>query len=389
MTDRIAGALLLSAYGDAAGLPHEVGGGLDGQVGDPGQEPLPVVDGFRKPEATPWNIWFPAERTAGMRGVVSDDTATKIGLVEPHLRFNPDRWEPPGDAAVIGEGFPLGGFESGGFGGFRVWLEHLVKPENPRPPGPMALAQARDWIAMFAAQEAGTPGRTVFYEPGVPVVFGPFLYQTLALSPASAEASLRQVFDRFAGVCALDEGIAKTVTGVLAALTAAAVDAPHDEVRFGVWLRGMLEHLRGVVRGSPGDEELVGRIDWLLQETSVGAEPDAFLAWMKRELYDHPERGPTRSSGLKPFDSLLQLSQVVACLLFGAGDPVRTMAVATNVPGDADTVPAFLGVVLGAWAGRDALMATPLGEGLAVVEATTAALFGVSTDERAAVYAVA
>ena len=366
MPDRIAGALLLSAYGDAAGLPHEMGGGLDGEVGDPGREPLPVVDGFRKPEAEPWNIWFSTEETAGMRGVVSDDTATKIGLVE--------HWLPGWEAAP-------GTATGASFRGFIK--DHPTFGIDIA--GPMGRAQAVDWGSMHAAEEAGTPGRTVFFEPGVPVVFGPFLFGTLALSPASAEASLKQVFTRFAGICALDQGVAKTVAGVYAALVASAVDAPHDEVRFDAWLRGTMEHLRWVVRGDAHEEEMVGRIDWLLQATPVAGDPAAFLAWMKHELYDHAERAPTH--GLKPFDSLLQLSQVLACLLFGRGEPVATMAVATNVPGDADTVPMLLGVILGAWWGRDALIATGLGPGLRIVEETTAALFGVSTDERAAVYA--
>ncbi len=157
MSDRIAGALLLSAYGDAAGLPHEVGGGLDGEVGDPAREPLPVVDAFRKPEATPWNIWFPAERTAGMRGVVSDDTATKIGIVEPWLMLDPS------GVGSLDSGATFPHADNPSFGHF---LRGLRESGHLQPARQMAIAQAADWQSMFRAQQGGHAGPHRFLRAG-------------------------------------------------------------------------------------------------------------------------------------------------------------------------------------------------------------------------------
>lgn len=148
--DRIAGGLALSALGDAFGWVHEPRG-LAGEIGDPERPFLPVVDPYREARANPWNLWFPARITKGRRGVPSDDTACRLGLIEPWLAECPN--------------LPLLDF---------------VRQRGPSLPLRCARRMAKEIHRTSRAKARGKPYG--FHVPGVPVNWGPFVLGSLALA---------------------------------------------------------------------------------------------------------------------------------------------------------------------------------------------------------------
>ncbi|MEM7625688.1 MAG: hypothetical protein AAF333_08670 [Planctomycetota bacterium] len=394
--DAIAGALLLSAYGDALGLAHEAAG-LRGEVGDPDGVRLGIVDHFRDPNPNPWNIWAPAELTAGVLGVVSDDTATKIALVEPWLAsLRPDA-------------------DSFAEDNFIDWLRHR-RPADPVPwREAVAAEQARQWLHMYdqadgtappcgegGASPSGSDGSggdassvgddgdesPCFYRPGQPAMFGPFLYGGAALAFAGQPVGV--VFDTFADLCRLDQAEGRGVSGVFACLVAAAADreiGEAGEVGLDTWLDRALDEAFTAWADAdvPHLSEVENRCRWSLDElgrSSRDLDGRGFLYRMKSDLYDHPARAPQHD--LKPFDPLLQLSQVLAILGYAGDDRPLAFRLAATSPGDSDTIAAHLGLILGAHIGTAAARSGRLSDALSTVERTTDSLFERETSSRVA-----
>ncbi len=369
--DRVAGALALSALGDALGLPNEARG-LRGEISPWPDEnddpwPLPVADTFREPESNPWNIWAPPEVTAGMRGVVSDDTAIKIVLIEPWLADARARGATPDEDDFI------------------AWLRRRPPEAEPWREA-MAAEQARQWIDMFAGSThdaACDPDEVApcFYRPGEPVCFGPFLYLETALLDTGLSAP--DVFRKFTGFCCLDQDHGHAITGMLAAwLCAVGRDGPQ---------RPLLERwdetftqIDAAEKLSPWRTKVLHDARWVLAGATPTSRPDVFLDIIKRHLF---ELAPAECDhSLKAFDPQLQLAQMLACLSFSGGDGLLAMRLLAHGAGDTDTLAATLGLIVGAHLGYWALLNSPAGGALQVVEETTGKLFDRSLAQRVAVF---
>ncbi|MEM9753347.1 MAG: ADP-ribosylglycohydrolase family protein [Planctomycetota bacterium] len=367
--DRIAGALAVSALGDAIGLPHEARG-LRGEVAEDANtcDPfdLPVADDFRGEHGDPWNIWPTASLTAGMRGVVSDDTAIRIDLIEPWLN----------DA--FGRGLSLNQLTE------HDWLDWLTNRRMPdAEPWREAMVgeHARQWPAMYALADGDQPScgdGPCFFRPGVPTCFGYFLFAELA--PLFADRPTTEVFDRFHACCRLDQDSAKVMTGVVACLTceAANFESPAPSLPE-IWDNVLSE----LVQASRLDASLLH--DVFLQPGSIGERAKhrsrhEFLAKTQREIYNHPTLAPTHD--LKPFDPILQLAQLSAYVGYAGDDPWLALKLAALGPGDTDTLAATLGLIIGASLGRQACLASDAGHAITAVEAATAELFGVTPKSR-------
>ena len=360
MNDRIAGALLLSMYGDAAGTPQEIAG-LRGEIGDPTRDPLPIVDGFREGNPSPWNIWAPGDVTTGMRGVVSDDTATKIVMTEGWISAMPPAALPNDDR------------------GFFAWLTQRPTESAPWRES-TAQIQADLWAGMDRTRQTGEcppdDGQPCFYVQGTAVAFGIFLYQSLGLIWSEDAYTLAP------GFCSLDQGEAGHAFGLLAGLTGLGT---RSEGLITEALQSGID--RWIDTAGPDAPVLAKRVRWLVDEwipTQSGLDEAAFLANLHTDLYDHPDH--RASHDLRPFDPGMQAAQAVALLLYGQGDPARTMRVAANTSGDTDTVAMIVGLILGGFLGYDALMQSPLAEGLRTVEDSTEQLFERTLAQRSKVY---
>ncbi len=368
--DRVRGALALSAVGDAIGLPCEAAG-LRGEVSEwPGENdawPLPLADTFRGPEPDPWNIWAPAGATAGLRGVVSDDTAIRVGLVEPWLEHTREHGTPATED------------------GFIAWLRH-------RPPDTVAWLErvtadsTRQWLGMFDGPDqasshaaCGNDNTPCFYRPGEPACFGYFLYLGLALRDTALPAE--DVFRKHADFCRLDQLHGRAVTGLLAAWLATTAQRDSDSGLFGTWT-DTARRIDAVVGLRP---EVTTPLAFAVDELGVqnrSARPYEFLQMLKRRLYDAPP--PTSDHSLKPFDPLLQLTQLLACLAYADGDGLLALRLLAHGPGDTDTLAATMGMLAGAQLGHERLLASPCAEALRTTDATTRHLFGRTLEQRVA-----
>jgi len=152
--DRIAGALALSAVGDALGLPRESLGlsGLASPIPLSAEDWLPPAENFREPDPNPWNIWAAAQHTLGLSGVVSDDSATKIALTEPWLASTNEVSE----------------------ASFQCWLETAELDSMPR-------ALASEYLSAWDGQRRGVPAGS-FYNPEFAVNWGPFVFGSVGLT---------------------------------------------------------------------------------------------------------------------------------------------------------------------------------------------------------------
>ncbi|MEM1446323.1 MAG: ADP-ribosylglycohydrolase family protein [Planctomycetota bacterium] len=370
LSDRIAGSLAVSALGDAMGLPHE-GRGLRGEIApdtntcDPFE--LPAADDFRGEQGDPWNIWPPASLTPGMRGVVSDDTAIRVALIEPWL------------ADAFARGISADRLNEDD------WLDWLTRRRLPDPEPwreAMIAEHAKQWPAMFALANGAAPGcgdGPCFFRPGVPVCFGYFLFAELAL--LFTDRPTPEVFDRFQGFSRLDQDDAKAMTGVVAALIARTANPTSPSA-------SLLEHWKYVVIELAQTGRLNNALleQVFLQPAEIGEHARSlsrheFLTRVYTDIYHHPTLAPSHE--LKPFDPMLQLAQLSAYVAYAGDDPWLALKLATLGPGDTDTLAATLGLIIGANAGYTACLASPPGTSLATVEASTEAIFGRDLPERA------
>ncbi len=386
--DKIRGMILLGAYGDALGVPHEPAG-LRGEVGYPGAtRRLRPAGEFHDGPGQPWAIWPPAEVAATHRGVPSDDTACRLALLEPWL------------AAVAGR---RRAFDESSF---FEWMQEREAALAARPDrGPddwlmrMAAAQMADWLVMrdVAAgrtQRARARGRNAFYQPGVPMCFGVFLY--LEAAAAFGDVSPDRTRHVFGDLCILDEGCAAAVTAALAVCLARAVGSDPHEARssFAAWWFAQLRAERDTLARC-GDHDVAAALDRIIGVSehfaaAAGPHDDHTLLHRYRQEV-HDPRTALLGCGSSPHDPLAVLLLMTAMTAAGGDDLVRTFRLLAAAPGDCDTAGSFLGLIAGAWHGERRLRTVTasnvrLADELDAVEHALRHLFHVDPDERADVF---
>ena len=369
-TDRVAGMLLLGAYGDALGAPHESESLLGGTTDADELGRLKEVESYHGSDRSrsPWWVWADASALTGMRGVPTDDTSYRF--MHLHLWIEHS----------VRTGTPLDEPH------FRRWLEEPRKLPAERfftgiPDS--HLEQAECFVDMFRAAKNGESFR--FYEPGTPVFFGPFLYLELAATRLGREDEA--VLMEFNEFCSLDQGIGRTVTGCFAALLTRSLAAERIEpAEVFPFLLDSSERLLSLAKTHSLDG--VGELRDVM-ETAValgrkyqGRSSRSYVA-SQSDLF---QADSTRS--LKAFDPVLLWRQFWGALSFADASPLRALATISAGPGDSDTVASFTGTIFGALYGRDRLMnetlnGVGLGTEMTLMEGNLQRLFRADVGDRA------
>lgn len=320
--DAARGALYLAALGDSIGLPQETQG-LAGGIGRP--ELLGrAASAADLPDdlfARPWGVWASREDSGPGRGVVSDDTATRLCLLQRWLRE---------DGGLAAEGF-------------ETWLRRAA-------PGPAAPTDVhRLWLDMLEAARVGRSAH--FYHPGEPVIFGPFLF----LEAALGERDPASTYARFSQICPLDIGYGKAVTGFLAAWLTAEAAAARSPI---TWSERCLDEARWLLGEGLGGGTLTQAFEAarVLGASLRDATELEFAEGLRdRLLFDEsaPYAGPRE--GNRAFDPLLFFKQLVAAIAGAGADPPRALRALAGGAGDTDTLASALGLVMGAGLGFEAL----------------------------------
>ncbi len=154
--DTIRGMLLLGAYGDALGAAQE---GQETPTPDPLPTPLVARDMPEWGEA--WGTWLPAIVHAKRIGMPTDDTCYRLCVLHPWL-------------AAIADGDRT--FDEASLRDFMAALRH--EPLYPEWYSFACRDHLTAWLDMFQAQEENRSEG--LFSPGVPGVFGLFLYLEMA-----------------------------------------------------------------------------------------------------------------------------------------------------------------------------------------------------------------
>ncbi|MFQ5348298.1 MAG: hypothetical protein ACE5ED_10710 [Rhodothalassiaceae bacterium] len=134
LRDKFLGMLLLGAYGDALGGPHEFPDGLNGRTTDPGTlQRLPPFGRYRRDSASPWGLWpDPSSINKTRKGVITGDTSFRVAILHQWLCALARSNEVPGEA------------------GFLAWLKARKAPLADAPQWQKSrYAQIRAWVCML------------------------------------------------------------------------------------------------------------------------------------------------------------------------------------------------------------------------------------------------
>ncbi|MFQ5348299.1 MAG: ADP-ribosylglycohydrolase family protein [Rhodothalassiaceae bacterium] len=174
---------------------------------------------------------------------------------------------------------------------------------------------------------------------------------------------------------------------LLAAMMAAAMCNTSKEVAFGDWFCRSAE---STLASAPGNAAARRRLKNAFDaakrfgKANSGLGEKEFVEKLKRELYDrHMAAGPDHQrNGFENFDPLLFLKQMAAVASYAGRDMRKALRILAAGPGDADTVPSFLGSIMGAWCGAKRLKAddSGLSADLAAVADCIRRLYGVAID---------
>ena len=372
--NKIKGMILLGAYGDALGAYHEPRG-LQGFTGNPDfARRLPKAVTYQPPgsQATPWWIWVRGDDlSSDIIGVPTDDTAFRLLILHPWLLSLIEAT--PSEAS------------------FTAWMQARMQAGRSFDEThwqSRRQSQTRDWLIMLNDAErwniapestrasfrptAGNP----FFRPRIPVVFGMFMYLELAALYAGYEDwTVLQHFSRFS---LLDQGYARSVTGLFSGLIAMAISVSEREPSFSGWYALTV---RSLLKIAPSDSQLMSEAfesSWSIGITNQKESEIAFLEIVKREIYDAPLPANRDEAGYRVFDPLLFFKQITAAVAYAGADIPKALTLLASNPGDADTLPSVLGTLAGAWAGHTVLQEwnSALEDDLMHVENTLQSLFG-------------
>lgn len=345
LKDKMMGMLLLGAYGDALGAPHEVSG-LSGNTGDPAtaQRLRPFRD-YNRAEASPWGIWpNPANINRDKKGVPTDDTSFRVSLLHQWLCEEARGNSAPTEAR------------------FLAWLRRQRQPAATAPQWQKSRhQQSLAWICMLEdcqrmrTNPDGFQERDCnpFFRQNIPVVFGLFMYLELAAIYACCPRD--QVFNRFKNFTCLDQSYGQYITALLATVLSQGLCESDKQLGFDQWFAGAVDGVvnanlgdaaqRRVVKAAVTQARQFGRNNRNLNEKD-------FIEKLKREIFDAALPAPADRRGLRSFDPLLFLKQMTAVAAYAGNDVRKALRLLAVGPGDADTVPSQLGSIIGACLGE-------------------------------------
>lgn len=360
---------LLGAYGDALGAAHE-GAGLSGKIGDPGsRHALPTLEEAGLEGPSPWGIWFDHRvLSPAQKGVVTDDTAFRVALLDEWVEASVSDGEPLTDRA------------------FERWLRGRRARRDLRPEVEGARAeQVEDWIAMYDDIERYANGATEpspgnpFFMKDVPVCFG--LFQYLELAAWSHDLDTGAVMDRYRSFSRLDQGYGGQVTALAAGLLVEALRADPAKSPFGPWF---LDTLRDLTTDA-GFEWIEPHLEDAAAtgHSARGFPPGEFLERLRAEVFQAPLPAGRDGKDLREFDPLLFLKLMTACVAYEP-DGVAAVQLLSISVGDSDTMASELGSIVGAYEGAARLRERPgaLADDLAAVEFVLLRWLGFCVRER-------
>ena len=377
-TDKLRGMLLMGAYGDALGAPHEkstlafqgppsIPQVLRGNAGVQGSTAtswqLQPFSTYHPLSPHPFGMWIehPSNQTAAfntMVGLPTDDTAFRIALLHDwlsELSRMPTIPEPT-EAE------------------FRKYLQRQVAVAVP--PGntwrKFRKQQIEDWLVIFKDLDSlssdnktitvkdGNRGNT-FFRPGFPVIFGPFMY--LELAAIYACCSEKKVFETFRNFTGLDRGTGKIVSGLMAVMISQAVlVSPANKKRFDKWFEETAKRVFELNLGPKADREVVENafgdaLTFGSTRRVLGDDEDAFLAQLRAGVFNTapPPLAPPEGVNLRNFHPVLFLRMMAAVVGYSRGDVRQALRLLAVSPGDTDTMTTLLGSIIGAYCGNTAL----------------------------------
>ena len=220
----------------------------------------------------------------------------------------------------------------------------------------MTLKSKAGWTctALLTAQEASG-----FFGPGVPIIFGLFMFLELAVVRTDYSAVDNYLY--FRDFTVLDQGYAKSATGFFIAITSSAFGSePAD--RFDEWLLRESMTLADELLGLDIDTDEVSTILRIVESMTElgkglrGQTPHEFMTAFEAAVVE-PTHPPFMEDSFQGgiFDPLRLLAEMYAATAYSEGNPVRAIQPLAFGSGDSDTVCSMLGSLLGIWFGENAL----------------------------------
>ena len=371
--DKIRGMLLLGAYADALGAAQE---SQEMPTPDPVPKTLAPRDMPEWGEA--WGTWLPAIVHAKRVGMPTDSTCYRLCTLHPWL-------------AAIATGERT--FDETSLQAFMTQLQH--EPLYPEWYSFACKDQLKDWSAMFQAQQEERS--EAFFNPGVPIIFGLYLY----LEAATVHHGVTPIktFAIYKRQARLDQGYAKIVTAFLATLVSLAVQEIPTAASFSDWFfRSSLLLLEDLER-SGSEAQALPTVRSLLdsmQEFGTGLKgrtEATFNTAFKERVIDPPQPPFLHQSFLGGVaDPYRTLAQIAATIAYANDDPAAALRTIAYSYGDTDAIASLLGTLMGAWYGEQGLYATPsqgvdLRTEIAVVESNLTELFHLDLDHQVQIFA--
>ena len=339
LRDKLKGMLLLGAYGDALGVPHELGGGaLYGRIGQPEiAEALQPFAVYRVDTAGAWGIWATPARDK--IGLPTDDTCYRFGILHQWMNDLSTQKTIP----TLNEKQ------------FLSWLDQQAPVSEGAPQWTkIRLDFVQDLVKAINGAKRGKIVEP-FYFPGDPVVFGPFLY--LELASIYAGRSQTEVFETFNDFSVLDQQYGKFVTGMMSAMLAKGIGAsPENERRFDRWF---FETADKVLKSNLGDAQYRGFVrEHFNAGKQIGIQNrdldmKAFLQVLNRQVFLRPP--PNDKHRTPNYEPLLIIRMIAAAVGYSDGSIKRALQVLAVAPGDSDTMASQLGSIVGAYCGEKKL----------------------------------
>lgn len=348
-SNSVKGMLLLSAYGDALGAPHEMNG-MRGQVIDPGQLAiLPSVETVQPlhKKAHGWGVWADGKTIQGRRAIPTDDTAFRLMVLSPWLLQTQNMSDDDFQKWLVSDKKNAGHLKDSVT---KSYQEHID-----------------GWKKMYKAEADHPQKATIYFSPGDPVMFGLFQYITLA--PLYADCDKRSLYRHFRDFSALDQGYGRVVTGVM---MAAAADISNDHLSEDKAGKALLERLQKFANPAWAENDQERRDLEIVQKAVQAMDefgmthrylmPQKFVSVFRDKIYNHRTDYGVKNHSMNNCDPLLMLMQITAALSYSHDKPLEALRLLAAGPGDADTTTSLLGAMLGSAIGEESLKDIKIGQ---------------------------